>query len=67
MGDKLFAIPWAALELDTVNECFILDVDKKRLENAPGFEKDSWPDMADYRWGKTVHEHYGQRPYWAAA
>jgi sporulation protein YlmC with PRC-barrel domain len=27
MGDKLFAVPWQALELDTENKCFVLDVD----------------------------------------
>lgn len=67
MGEKLFAIPWPALEVDTVNHALILDRAKDRLENAPGFDKDNWLDMADYRWGKTVHEHYGQRPYWVAA
>ncbi len=28
MGDKLFAIPWAALKLDTANKCFGLHVSK---------------------------------------
>src|SRR3954466_7717689 len=37
MGDKLFAIPWQALQLDPPNHCFILDVDQDRLKNAPGF------------------------------
>ena len=28
MGDKLFAVPWDALKLDTVNKRFVLNVDK---------------------------------------
>lgn len=36
MGEKLFAVPWAALRLDTVNKRFVLDADKDRLKNAPG-------------------------------
>ena len=32
MGDKLFAVPWQALQLDTANKRFILDIDKSRLE-----------------------------------
>jgi hypothetical protein len=28
-------------------KCFILDVDKSRLENAPGFDKSNWPDMTE--------------------
>ena len=40
MGDKLFAIPWSALTLDTVDHKFILNAGKKSLEAAPGFDKD---------------------------
>ena len=66
MGDKLFALPWDALKLDTENHRFILDVPKERLENAPGFDKDNWPNMADRTWGSSVHDYYGSKPYWAA-
>ena len=31
MGDKLFAVPWAALVLDTVNKRFTLNVLKEAL------------------------------------
>ena len=58
MGDKLFAIPWNALELSTEEKCFYLDVDKDRLENAPGFDKDNWPNMADPEWNRSVHDYY---------
>lgn len=64
IGDKLFAIPWAALTLDTDNKCFILDVSKGRLEKAPGFDKDHWPALADQTWASDVHEYYVTRPYW---
>src|SRR5689334_19132168 len=50
VGNKLFAVPWSALTLDTDNECFVLDVSKDRLKDAPGFDKDHWPSMADPRW-----------------
>lgn len=64
MGSKLFAIPWSALELDPDNKCFVLDVDKKKLENAPGFDKDNWPSFADNKWATQIHSYYGARPYW---
>jgi sporulation protein YlmC with PRC-barrel domain len=64
LGDKLYAIPWAALTLDTDNKCFILDIDAERLEAAPGFDKDHWPAMADRRWANEVHTYYGQRNDW---
>ena len=64
IGSKLHAIPWTSLTLDANRKCFILNVDKNRLENAPGFDKDHWPSMADQRWASEVHQYYGVSPYW---
>lgn len=63
LGDKLFAVPWNALVLDTKNKRFILNVDKERLETAPGFDKDAWPDMADETWMREIHTFYGTKSY----
>jgi len=59
MGDKLFAVPWQALQLDTVNKRFLLDVSKDHLKNAPGFNKDNWPDMASTEFSTQIHDFYG--------
>ena len=64
MGNKLFAVPWSALKVDEDEKCFILNVDKTKLENAPGFDKDNWPNMADNTWGSEVSRYYGVTPYW---
>lgn len=64
MGDKLFAIPWSALTVDTVEKRFILKVDKELLKLAPGFDKERWPNMADRAWGTQVFKYYGAKPYW---
>lgn len=64
MGNKLFAIPWQAMTLDVDKKAFLLDVNKESLEQAPGFDKDDWPDMSDARWGAGIHTHYGVTPYW---
>jgi sporulation protein YlmC with PRC-barrel domain len=64
MGAKLFAVPWNALKLDTAQRCFRLDIERARLESAPGFDKDAWPSMADQTWGREVHSFYNTRPYW---
>ena len=63
VGERLFAVPWSALTLDTVNKRFTLDVNKERLENAPGFDKDNWPDMSDPAWADGLHSYYGTKPY----
>jgi len=59
MGDKLFAVPWSALKLDTANKRFKLGVMKDALKDAPGFDKDHWPSMADKTWANDVHKFYG--------
>jgi sporulation protein YlmC with PRC-barrel domain len=59
MGDKLFAVPWERLTLDTVNKRFLLNVDKELLKNAPGFDKNNWPDMGNDAWNQQMEAFYG--------
>ena len=63
LGEKLFAVPWAALKLDTENKRFTLSVSHQQLEGAPGFDKNHWPDMADTNWAQGIHSYYGTKPY----
>ena len=62
MGDKLFAVPPSALTIDHDDKCLVLNVDKERLKQAPGFDKDSWPDWADTGWSTRVNDFYRVRP-----
>jgi len=62
MGEKLFAVPWEALKLDTTNNRFVLAVDKERLKAAPGFDAHAWPDMTDVAWARQIHTFYGTEP-----
>lgn len=64
MGDKLFAVPWGALRVDAEKECLVLNTSKERLEEAPGFDKNDWPDMADRSFGQKVYDHYQTPTYW---
>ena len=64
VGDKLFAIPWEALKLNEDRKCFILGIEKERLQNAPGFDKDNWPDMANPRWSENIYNYYGYKAAW---
>jgi len=64
MGGKLFALPWNALHYNPNDQCFILNVEKEKLKNAPGFDKNNWPDMANKSWGESVSNYYGAKSYW---
>ena len=63
MGEKLFAVPWGALTLDTANKRFVLNISKDRLEHAPGFDANRWPDMADQTWANQIHDYYDTVPH----
>jgi len=64
MGEKFFAIPWDLLTVDTDNHELVVDLDKEMLEEAPGFDKDNWPDTTDMSWVVDVYRYYGREPYW---
>ncbi len=59
LGDKYFAIPFNQLEVDHKNKCMILNADKERLKDAPGFDKDHWPNFADASFRDSINTHYG--------
>lgn len=58
LGDKLFAIPWKAISYRPEDDSFILNLDKEKLQNAPGFDKTNWPDFADELWSKPIDDFY---------
>ena len=58
MGNKLFAVPLESLKVNTKDHSFTLNESKERLEKAPGFDKDNWPDFADAKWQKEVRGYY---------
>jgi len=65
LGEKYFAIPWSALTSKAGEKGdFVLNVDKEKLKNAPGFDKNNWPNMADRHWAEQVYTYYGITPYW---
>jgi len=54
LGNKLFAFPWSALRVDRSTKKVILDLDKKTLAKAHGFDKDHWPDSSNWNWAPAV-------------
>lgn len=58
MGEKLFAVPWQALKVDHQDKCLILNVPKDRLKDAPGFDKDNWPNFSDPTFSQQMSAYY---------
>jgi sporulation protein YlmC with PRC-barrel domain len=68
MGEKLFAVPWGAFAQPKADkDKFVLDVDKERLKNAPGFDHNNWPQMASREWVTSLYSYYNVPPYWTAS
>jgi len=60
MGDDYFAVPMQAFKFSERDGKVIkLDVDEDTLENAPGFNKDSWPSSSSSDFTDRVYKHYG--------
>lgn len=60
IGDKLFAIPWDALQFKQNDDesFFLLGVSKDRLKTAPGFDKSNWPDTGNPEWQEEIDAYY---------
>src|SRR4029450_1126839 len=68
MGEKLFAVPWGAFSQPKADkDTFVLDIDKERLKNAPGFDAHNWPQMASREWVTSLYSYYNVPPYWTAS
>jgi sporulation protein YlmC with PRC-barrel domain len=70
MGDKYFAVPFKALSIDTSRHAFVLGQRREVLENAPGFDKDHWPETNDHTmrtssqyWGSFMGPNTGAEPF----
>jgi hypothetical protein len=61
LGERLHAFRWDALEYEPMRQRFLLDVDKSRLDAAPGFDDDHWPAMTNAAWASAadsgLHKH----------
>jgi hypothetical protein len=54
-GSEPFAMRLKAFEFHATDHNLILNVDKEKMKNAPGFEKDDKrPDLSDTLWGERI-------------
>ena len=54
VGEKLFAIPWHSMRLDTENHEWLLDASEESLKEAPGFDKENWPDFTSSQYRESL-------------
>jgi sporulation protein YlmC with PRC-barrel domain len=58
IGGKLFPVPWRSFAAFPSEGVFFLDISKDKLKNAPGYDKNSLPDVGDMHWGTKLVDFY---------
>jgi hypothetical protein len=65
-SNALYPVPWGAVEIEEVDGrptiCF--DVTADRLQHAPSFHRQMWPNLASDEWRRALHNHYSIPAYW---
>jgi hypothetical protein len=63
MGEKHHPLPWATLHYDARMNGYVVDLDKKLLEEAPAYDSDgNFEWTAEY--GRKVDNYYRAPSYW---
>lgn len=57
-GNKFFAIPWQSFSYNKNDDCFVLNLNKEQLKEAPGFDKDHWPNFAETNVTQPITQFY---------
>ena len=64
LGEKQHPLPWSSLTYDKDKDGFVVNLDKRMLEQAPTLD----PDDGDFVWtpdyGRSVDKYYGAPTYW---
>lgn len=62
LGDKVFAVPWDALQhrhnVSSGDSYFVLDVDEATLKRSEGFDDSNWPNFADPQFTGKIDAFY---------
>jgi len=58
LGDKLFAYPISAFKPQADGDKLVLNIDKDKLKDAPGFDKGKWPEWTDNRYRGQVDRYF---------
>lgn len=58
IGDDHYPLPWSMLGYDTDQGGYVVDLDRKRLDEAPRYADDLRPDY-DPEYGRSVYHYYG--------
>ncbi|HJU23673.1 MAG TPA: PRC-barrel domain-containing protein, partial [Casimicrobiaceae bacterium] len=61
VGDNLFAVPITAFRPAADGSGFIVNIDNDKLEHAPSFNRDQWPDFNSSDYTSRVDRYYASQ------
>jgi len=69
LGDKLFAVPMAAIKVQTDPDnvdrvVLVLDVTKEQMNGDQGFDEQHWPNFSDSKFTGDLFRRYGVEDRW---
>jgi len=62
MGGKLVPVPWEVANAKTGDNALLIDIAKSRLDNAPSFASDQWPNFGEPMYQQKIFGYYQQEP-----
>jgi len=64
IGNRYHPLPWSMLRYDSALEGYVVNLDKRVLEDAPSYGADDRVNWEDEAYARRVHDHYRVPPYW---
>jgi sporulation protein YlmC with PRC-barrel domain len=61
IGEKYHPLPWSELTFSTANDGYVVNLDKRSLENAPSFGTADVPDWSSPTYRTGIDDYYRAR------
>lgn len=63
-SERVIAIPWNAMHLDSDGEHLCVNALRDWIERAPSMQADAMANLLDHECAVLIHSFFGTKPYW---
>src|SRR6202035_2842659 len=63
IGESYHPLPWKMLKYDVRQGGYVVDLDRRRLEEAPSYSTSDLPNWSDRAYFHRIDDYYGVPPY----
>lgn len=61
IGDSYHPLPWNQLKYDVKKEGYVVNLDKRQVQNAPSYSSTSSPNWDDRAYANSINDYYSDR------